>query len=153
MSAPPPPASRPSPEEQQQEKERIRQVADLMQKGAILLREPCPRCESLQLRYKGKVICTKEDDLFDIPSVDASTAQSRGPPSQERVKESGVTKLTRISSPEDSSESFDDFSLVTVLRNRLRDAVATLSEEPSIERQEKLLNLIIKYLEALERLR
>jgi UPF0148 protein len=34
-----------------------------MRRGAAMIKEPCPVCNGVQLRYKGRVYCTNHDDL------------------------------------------------------------------------------------------
>ena len=43
--------------------EKTKVTVELMRKGAVMIREPCPVCNGVQLRYKGKVYCTNHDDL------------------------------------------------------------------------------------------
>jgi len=38
-------------------------TVELMRRGAIMMKEPCPLDNGVQLRYKGKVYCTTHDDL------------------------------------------------------------------------------------------
>jgi UPF0148 protein len=38
-------------------------TVELMRKGAVMIKEPCPVCNGVQLRYKGRVYCTNHDDL------------------------------------------------------------------------------------------
>jgi UPF0148 protein len=38
-------------------------TVELMRKGAVMMKEPCPVCNGVQLRYKGRVYCTNHDDL------------------------------------------------------------------------------------------
>jgi UPF0148 protein len=34
-----------------------------MRRGAVMMKEPCPTCNGVQLRYKGRVYCTIHEDL------------------------------------------------------------------------------------------
>src|ERR1700680_1367795 len=38
-------------------------TVELMRRGAVMIKEPCPVCNGVQLRYKGRVYCTNHDDL------------------------------------------------------------------------------------------
>jgi len=42
---------------------RTKTTVELMRKGAVMIKEPCPVCNGVQLRYKGRVYCTNHDDL------------------------------------------------------------------------------------------
>jgi len=48
-------------------------IVQLMQRGAILLSESCPKCGGLQVSYKGRVICPKDDNINNIEQLEAST--------------------------------------------------------------------------------
>jgi UPF0148 protein len=38
-------------------------TVELMRRGAVMIKEPCPVCNGVQLRYRGRVYCTNHDDL------------------------------------------------------------------------------------------
>ena len=38
-------------------------TVELMRRGGVMIKEPCPVCNGVQLRYKGRVYCTNHDDL------------------------------------------------------------------------------------------
>ncbi len=42
-----------------------RTSVELMRRGAVMMKEPCPVCNGVQLRYKGKVYCTSHEDLTE----------------------------------------------------------------------------------------
>jgi len=47
-------------------------IVQLMQRGATLLSESCPKCGGLQVSYKGKVICPKDDNITNIEQLETS---------------------------------------------------------------------------------
>jgi UPF0148 protein len=44
-------------------KERMQETVELMRRGAVMLKEPCPVCNGVQVKYKGKTYCTAHEDL------------------------------------------------------------------------------------------
>lgn len=55
-------------------------IVRLMERGATLLSESCPRCGGLQVSYKGRVICPKDDNITGVEQLEtpARTAKSTG---------------------------------------------------------------------------
>lgn len=41
-------------------------TVELMRRGAVMIKEPCPIDNGVQLRYKGKVYCTVHDNLESV---------------------------------------------------------------------------------------
>jgi UPF0148 protein len=46
-----------------QSREKMQLTVELMRRGAVMMKEPCPIDNGVQMRYKGKVYCTTHDDL------------------------------------------------------------------------------------------
>jgi len=44
-------------------REKMQLTVELMRRGAVMMKEPCPLDNGVQMRYKGKVYCTAHDDL------------------------------------------------------------------------------------------
>jgi UPF0148 protein len=107
---------------------RIGAAAELLRKGAALLKEPCPKCGGVQLRYKGEAICISCGDLR--AGDEAVSAPGAKP----------------VSAP----RSIDG------LRAALLDKVVKIGEqlrdEEVLEKQRELLALLMDYLVALEKL-
>jgi UPF0148 protein len=98
-------------------------AVELLRKGATLLKEPCPKCSGLQVKYKGRTLCVScanFNEVFKVETVPAETVLVN-------LKEMIVQKINQTSS--------------------------LLKEESSLEKQSELASLIIKYLELLERLK
>src|SRR5579872_4362845 len=116
-------------------------TAELIRKGAAILQEPCPRCGSVQIRYNGKIYCTNEDDLQSLLNPEARTESP--PPGPAKVEPTH----------DRSSQSFPDTT--GPLRKLLQDKLDALSKQlestTDAEEQAKILNLISKYLETLEK--
>jgi len=46
-----------------QSREKMQLTVELMRRGAVMMKEPCPLDNGVQMRYRGKVYCTTHDDL------------------------------------------------------------------------------------------
>ena len=103
-----------------QQKTKTQLATELMGKGATLLRETCPKCGGLQLRYKGRLLCVNEDDLSEATRIEGiATTDAMG-----SLRELVVTKL--------------------------QEASSILASERDLDRQLKLADLIRKYVELLK---
>ncbi len=100
---------------------KLTEVADLMKRGATLLRDACPKCGGIQLRYKNKTLCASCDDL-------ASSRVLESPQPSEVMANLGELVATKI-----------------------RETCLLLKSEKDIERQAQLANLLLKYVELMER--
>jgi UPF0148 protein len=54
-------------------------MAEMMRKGATLLREPCPQCGGILFRYKGKDICPVCSGLESVEELDEKVAAKATP--------------------------------------------------------------------------
>lgn len=97
-------------------------TVDLMRRGAVMMKEPCPVCNGVQLRYKGKVYCTNHDDL--------STALQ--------------AKEFRY---QDVAEDMRTMILV-----KLKESMSLLENEKDSGKLDELVSLMIKYVELLKKL-
>ena len=114
----------------QTDRSRIITSADLLRRGATLLREACPRCGGVQIRYEGRVYCLNEDDIESaLKPVQIATKEVEPVP------------------PAEASNT---------LRKMLEEKLAIVSKQlestTDIEEQSKLLDLVTKYVETLQKL-
>ena len=107
---------------------RVTSGADLLRKGATLLREPCPKCGGLQIRYKEKTYCMNCDDIEAVLSPKPEQAAS-GP------KETPISPLRKM------------------MEEKLNSVSKQLDATTDVEEQARLLDLISKYVETLEKLK
>lgn len=87
-----------------------------------MMKEPCPVCNGVQLRYKGRVYCTNHDDL-------TVALQAR-----------------EILFP-DVSEDLKNLLLV-----KLKESMSLLENERDSEKLDQLVSLMTKYVELLRKL-
>jgi UPF0148 protein len=103
-------------------KERMKLTVEIVRRGGILLKEPCPVCGGVQVRYRGKVYCTNHEDLSGVLST-------------EEVTYEGVASALR-----------------TLLLSKTREAADLLEKERDTLKQDQLVSLLSKYVELLQKL-
>lgn len=105
-------------------KQKIGEAMVLIRRGATLLKEPCPNCSSLQVRYKGRTLCINCNDLSDLTSIDT------------------LAQVGDVTS-----------SLGGMVLSKLRQLTDALSREVDVEKQAKLANLILLYMDIIEKIK
>ena len=103
-------------------REKMQLTVELMRRGAVMMKEPCPIDNGVQVRYKGKIYCTSHDDLE-----------------------------TALSSKEvtyaDVASSLKDLVLV-----KLKENAALLENEKDMKKQDEIVSLLAKCVELLNKL-
>jgi len=97
-------------------------TVELMRRGAVMMKEPCPTCNGVQLRYKGRVYCTIHDNLDEALSA----------------KEQSFA---------DTAES-----LGNVLLAKVREMMIALEREKDPAKSDQIVSLLTKYVELLRKL-
>ena len=54
-------------------------MADMLRRGATLLREPCPECGGILLRYQGKDICPSCSGITSMEELEALAPKAAPP--------------------------------------------------------------------------
>jgi len=93
-----------------------------MRRGAVMMKEPCPICNGVQLRYKGKVYCTNHDDL------------------------SAALQAKEILFPDVAQD------LRSLLLVKLKEIMSLVENEKDSEKLDQLVSLMAKYVELLQKL-
>lgn len=93
-----------------------------MRRGAVMLKEPCPIDNGVQVRYKGKIICTAHDDLEAALSSKEVTYG-------------------------DVASSLKDLVLV-----KLKENAALLENEKDLKKQDEIVSLLAKCVDLLNKL-
>ena len=86
------------------------------------MKEPCPKCGALQVRYRNRVYCVTEDDLSEI----------------------GKSPLIGV---EDVSASLRELVLT-----KIQEVSSQLEKESDIEKQNQIAALLIKYMELIDKM-
>jgi UPF0148 protein len=93
-----------------------------MRRGAVMIKEPCPVCNGVQLRYKGRVYCTNHDDL------------------------TVALQAKEILYP-DVAEDLKNLILV-----KLKESMSLLENERDFDKLDRLVSLMTRYVELLRKL-
>jgi len=120
-------------------------TADLIRRGAAILQEPCPKCGAVQIRYKGRIYCTNEDDLNSILDSNASNETQQTQNKSVAKNEEKPVTIPQISQSPDP--------LRKMLEEKLNNVSKQLETSTDLAEQAKLLDLISKYIETLEKLK
>ena len=97
-------------------------AAELVRKGATVMGEPCQQCGGIQVRYHGRVYCTGHEDLSPI------------------LKTEGVSYETVVARMREA------------LVLKLSEATGLLENEKDPVSQDRLVSLLAKYYELLQKL-
>jgi UPF0148 protein len=97
-------------------------TVELMRRGAVMLKEPCPTCNGVQLRYKGKVYCSNHDDL------------------------SVALQAKEMSFPDVADD------LRNLLLTKLRELMSLLEGEKDLAKLDRLVSLMTGYVELMRKL-
>jgi UPF0148 protein len=97
-------------------------AADLVRRGATIMKEPCQQCGGIQVRYRGKVYCTGHEDL------------------------SGVLKAGEVSFDTVVAQMRE------VLVAKLNETAALLESEKDPAALDRLVSLMDKYFDLLQKL-
>jgi UPF0148 protein len=124
-------------EPQAHERKLVATGAELLRRGATMLREPCPRCGGIQLKYGERVICLNEDDVDSILS-------GRSP---EKSAERRTTAAAGSKQPSSVSPARK------VIEDKLDSVTKQLVSSNDPNEQASLLDLISKYADTLEKLK
>jgi uncharacterized Zn finger protein (UPF0148 family) len=134
-----------------EERRKVATTADLMRRGATLLNEACSRCGGVQIRYQGKVYCINEDDISGIMSGPVPAPRHEAiPPIVQPVTSQSQSQLSKSA---EGSAMNEREVLKALLEEKLAKVSKQLDSSQDVDQQAKLLDLIGKYLETLEKLK
>jgi UPF0148 protein len=97
-------------------------LAELIRRGAVLLKEPCPKCGGLMVKYKERELC---------PSC------------------SNIESIDRIDSVFPSYDSIDH-SLSELIYRRIHNISEKLLKVKSVDDERDLIELLLKYYQLLK---
>jgi len=101
-------------------KDKMQLTVELIKRGAVMMKEPCPVCNGVQIRYRDKVYCTSHDDLAPALNVSEITVGD---------VLGGLRGITLT---------------------KLRQATLTLDKEEDLGKQAELISLILNYMTLLK---
>lgn len=94
-----------------------RLMVELIRRGATLLKEPCPKCGGLMVRYRGKNVC---------PAC---------------LKVGSIEEIERLFIPKESLEAI----VVETAERRVLQLIKDLEAPSSTEREREIVSLILLY--------
>ena len=101
-------------------KDKMQLTVELIKRGAVMMKEPCPVCNGVQVRYRDKVYCTNHEDLSPALNVaEVTVGDVLG-------------------------------SLRGIALTKLRRAALTLDKEEDLGKQAELISLILNYMALLK---
>jgi len=103
-------------------REKMQLTVELMRRGAVMMKEPCPIDNGVQVRYKGKAFCTTHDDL-------------------EAALSSKEVTYAEVAT-----------SLKDMLLTKIKEDMVLLEKEKDVAKQEQLVSLLAKSVELLNKL-
>jgi UPF0148 protein len=104
------------------DRDKMKVAAEVVRRGGTILAEPCQQCGGIQVRYRGKIYCTKHEDLSPV------------------LKTEGVSFDTVVSQTRE------------VLLAKLNETANLLEAEKDPAVQDRLVSLMTKYFELLQKL-
>jgi len=123
---------------QNQNRSKMAVTAELIRQGASILQEACPRCGGVQIKFRGKIYCTNEDNLEAI--LNPGSAVEKPVPAK-------VEDQQPIHSNSEATSS-----LRKIMEDKLNGLSKQLESSTNPDEQVRLLDLITKYVETLEKI-
>ena len=128
--------------------QRIVSSADLLRRGATLLGEACPRCGGVQVKFKGNVYCLNEDDLSELLSTGTTQSNQTGMATSSTASSGPHAESAKV----EPKRSGGSEQVRSILEEKLKKLSKQLEDSNDIEEQTKLLELISKYVDTLNKL-
>lgn len=142
-------------DENEQEKGRnnIKGAADLLLKGGTLLSTSCAKCGGVQVRYKEENVCVScgrkiKDANNGTQQIEVEELQHQN---QHSIKDSNLANVSKIPTVFDSSISKTTNTKIII--EKINFLISILENENDIIIQNTKLDLILKYLEVIDKLK
>jgi len=103
-------------------RENMQSTVELMRRGAVMLKEPCPVCNGVQIKYRGKTYCTAHEDL------------------------------SRILTEKEVTYGDVAASLKDMLLSKMKESMALLENEKDPAKQDQLITFMAKSVDLLNKL-
>ncbi len=135
------------------ERRKMTSTADLIRRGATLMNEACPRCGGVQIRFRDRVYCINEDNIDSILSSPVQQSQSYTQGSRNADPIVQPVMEDAKPGPVASLANSENAQLRATLEGKLALISKQLETSQDFDQQAKLLDLISRYLETLEKLK
>jgi len=110
-------------------RQNLKEAAELLRKGASLLKEPCPRCGGVLLLYQGSYLCPS------CGTIDQSSAEASRAPAKPVQKNRGELEVLSV--------------LEKVISGKLIELHGRLQSISNFDEELKYTSLLKSYLEVL----
>ncbi len=103
-------------------KDKMRLTAELIRHGGTILKESCPTCGGIQIRYRGKNYCTSHDDLTVAFGA-------------EEISFDAISSATR-----------------DLVVTKIKEITEALKNEKDLGKQDQLVSLLAKYVDLVQKI-
>ena len=138
-------------ENNHQGRNNIKSAADLLLKGGTLLSSSCVKCGGVQVRYKEETVCVSCGRKIKEMSNETQQVEEEQQQQQHSIQESKLSKESKV--PTIFDPNITNISYTKIITNKINFLITTLENENDILIQNTTLDLILKYLEVLDKLK
>ncbi len=139
--------------EEKKGRNNIKGAADLLLKGGTLLSTSCAKCGGVQVRYKEETVCVScgrkiKEANNGTQQIEVEELQHQN---QHPIQDSNLSNVSKI-------PTIDDFSIskttnTKIIIEKINFLISILENENDILIQNTKLDLILKYLEVIDKLK
>ena len=140
-------------ENNHQGRNNIKSAADLLLKGGTLLSSSCDKCGGVQVRYKEETVCVSCGRKIKEMSNETQQVEEEQQQQQQQhsIQDSNLSKDSKV--PTIFDAHITNISYTKILTDKINLLITTLENENDILIQNTKLDLILKYLEVLDKLK
>ncbi len=152
------PANEKEKENNHQDRSNIKSAADLLLKGGTLLSNSCAKCGGVQVRYKEAIVCVScgrkiKEMSNGIQQIEEEQQQQQQQQTQEHsTLDSNLSKESKVQTVFDSGITNTPYNTKIIIE-KINFLITTLENENDILIQNTKIDLILKYLEVIDKLK
>ena len=138
-------------ENNHQGRNNIKSAADLLLKGGTLLSSSCAKCGGVQVRYKEETVCVSCGRKIKEMSNETQQVEEEQQQQQPSIQDSNLSKESKV--PTIFDAHITNISYTKIIIDKINFLISTLENENDILIQNTTLDLILKYLEVIDKLK
>ena len=140
-------------ENNHQGRNNIKSAADLLLKGGTLLSSSCAKCGGVQVRYKEETVCVSCGRKIKEMSTETQQMEEEEQQQQQQhsIQKSNLSKESKV--PTIFDAHITNISYSKIITDKINFLISTLENDNDILIQDTKLDLILKYLEVLDKLK
>ncbi|MGI9010102.1 MAG: Sjogren's syndrome/scleroderma autoantigen 1 family protein [Nitrososphaeraceae archaeon] len=144
-------------ENNHQGRNNIKSAADLLLKGGTLLSSSCAKCGGVQVRYKEETVCVScgrkiKEMSNGLQQMEEEQQQQQQQQQQHSIQDSHLPKESKVTTVFDSGITNTPYNTKIIIE-KINFLITTLENDNDILIQDTKLDLILKYLEILDKLK